>query len=424
MKHDENIHNTNQQPKMTDEALAHTQPQVPSSLLPTVLHRLGLTPAQTQQEMSVETVLANLKSDRWEERAAAVRLLGKLGTVAPITLLETALGDEDGSVRAAALHAMGNVGKNVPLHHLVQALQDSDWHVRETAVFVMGEQGQRVPDDVIKLALYDKDNSVREAARLALQTHTAHNSPSTMYGQLQEKKMMQSENDSLHTSKENHTSYNIMPYETLNENTIHNQHERFHGLREQTQAYAPQEYAPQEQEFASMSGGEKVTSYASRRGSSKKWWFIVPLVAAIFFIFGMLFSVAAMRTVMPFSKSQSIAAPKIDNTFLLPTQLTKYSHALTAEVSSALHLAPKQVVAQLQMGKSLTDIAATQGISAAQFQDIETKALNSTLQDAVNAGDFSQPDLDRFMLQTQNNPKQMDAVIAAAFELNSSSMNN
>ena len=50
-------------------------PQVPPSLVPTVLHRLGLTPQQAQQEMPVEEAIVKLKSNNWEERIRAVRLL-------------------------------------------------------------------------------------------------------------------------------------------------------------------------------------------------------------------------------------------------------------------------------------------------------------------------------------------------------------
>ena len=45
--------------------------QVPSSLLPDVLHRLGLSPEQALSEIAVDDLVANLKSDDWEVRVAA-----------------------------------------------------------------------------------------------------------------------------------------------------------------------------------------------------------------------------------------------------------------------------------------------------------------------------------------------------------------
>src|SRR5207302_1588457 len=98
----------------------------PPSLLPTVLHRLGLTPEQPQPEMSADELIAKLKSDDWTMRAAAVRALGKLETAAPVELLVSALNDKDATVRAAAVHVLGNMGRRAPLHRLVEALHDPD----------------------------------------------------------------------------------------------------------------------------------------------------------------------------------------------------------------------------------------------------------------------------------------------------------
>src|SRR5947207_13449569 len=88
--------------------------QVPPSLLPAVLHRLGLPPDQAPSEIAVDDLVANLKSDDWEVRVAAVRALGRLESGASIELLASALDDADRSVRAAAVYALGKVGKRVP----------------------------------------------------------------------------------------------------------------------------------------------------------------------------------------------------------------------------------------------------------------------------------------------------------------------
>src|SRR5947209_20165220 len=79
--------------------------QIPSSLLPDVLHRLGLSPEQALSEIVVDDLVANLKSDDWEVRVAAVRTLRKLDTSAHVELLASALDDADGSVRADTVHA-------------------------------------------------------------------------------------------------------------------------------------------------------------------------------------------------------------------------------------------------------------------------------------------------------------------------------
>src|SRR5437763_15899679 len=87
------------------------QAQVPSWRLPTVLHRLSLPPEQARSEVSLDDGLAKLKSENWEERAAAVRTLGRQDTDAFDELLVSALDDRDGSVRAAAVQALGKKGK-------------------------------------------------------------------------------------------------------------------------------------------------------------------------------------------------------------------------------------------------------------------------------------------------------------------------
>jgi hypothetical protein len=372
--------------------------QVPPSLLPRVLHRLGLTPEQAQRELSVEEVIVKLKSSDWEERARAVRLLGKLAT-APVELLESALDDEDGAVRAAAVHTMGNIGKRAPLHRLVQALHDSDWHVRETAVFVLGKQGPRVPDEVFKIALYDTDHAVREAARYTLQQQVSQVETSAVYGQLQEKKDMQQDKDAIQIKNRDGRS----PYETGPSMV----------LREQTQAYAPQEQVSYEY-GAYTPSGEKVTNYSVRR-SSKKWWMIVPMVALCFFILGALsvgfFSVQ--------SSSRSVVAhPQASTgTILLLLRQANYQSMLEQEVSNGLKLTQEQIITQVQMGKSMTDIATAQGISTDQLRKIETGAFTDTLQAMVKAGDASQAEADAWQARNLRNAEQVDTWTRMIFTL-------
>src|SRR5215467_6894661 len=92
--------------------------EVPSSLLPSVLHRLGLTPEQAFSVLSFDDLVAQLKSDNWHMRAAAVRALGKREPGVPIELLVPALDDEDESVRAAAVHVLGKAAQRGSLDRL------------------------------------------------------------------------------------------------------------------------------------------------------------------------------------------------------------------------------------------------------------------------------------------------------------------
>src|SRR5258708_39804587 len=101
-----------------NQRVSSGQAQVPSSLLPTVLHRLGLTPEQTLSELSLDDLAAKLKNDDWEVRVAAVRALENLAVGTPAELLVSALVHEEGAVHATAVHVMGNEGGRVPLERI------------------------------------------------------------------------------------------------------------------------------------------------------------------------------------------------------------------------------------------------------------------------------------------------------------------
>ena len=191
-----------EQPSLHDTGQLHSleHSAVPTSLLPSVLSRLGLedltslslTGADKQlatprdEEISVrvaavrsleehreasaiESLLAALHDSAWEVRAAAVWALGKFGEQAPREALMSATGDEDGSVRAAALRTLRLVGDRVPMEPLMRALGDSDWLVREIAALTLGEHGEQAPLEPLVARLNDEHAGVREAARMALE---------------------------------------------------------------------------------------------------------------------------------------------------------------------------------------------------------------------------------------------------------------
>lgn len=70
MKYEENEWHMSQDGNNTEDRLGITE--VPSSLLPTVLHRLGLAPEEASIDITVDDLLAQLKSDHWEVRLSAV----------------------------------------------------------------------------------------------------------------------------------------------------------------------------------------------------------------------------------------------------------------------------------------------------------------------------------------------------------------
>ncbi|MDQ2717952.1 MAG: HEAT repeat domain-containing protein, partial [Chloroflexota bacterium] len=141
--------------------------EAPSSLLPTVLQRLGLDGSRVQLDQ-VADLVAELEHDEWYVRAQAVRQLGMLGMDAPLEPLTRALDDPHVTVRAAAVHAVGMLGVRTPVSRLAQALHDSEWQVREMAALTLGTLGERTPVAALLEALNDPDATVCAAARSAL----------------------------------------------------------------------------------------------------------------------------------------------------------------------------------------------------------------------------------------------------------------
>jgi len=399
--------------------------QVPSSLLPTVLYRLGLTSEPASSETPVESLVARLKSENWEERASAVRALGKLGKGAPVEELMPALQDEDASVRAAVVHVLGILGKRVPLHLLIVALSDADWHVRETAVLALGKQGQRVPREVLMTVLHDTDTAVRDAARIALRQYAAEESTSALYGALWEQKTMQHDQEN-HTLANGKDPSEKMPIEGLEGSFLEYKSaaSQPHVLREQTQGYAPQQYEAQESssyeyEVPLSARGEKVTSFPLRRSLPKGWWAILAIVALLFFILGRMTigvveptSVPMPPGVISVAKEQSVGdGIPFGKIFTDP----RYTMTLQQEVASALRLTPDNIRMQLKAGKSLTDIAKAQSVSQTQLQDIEMKAFTGTVNDAVKAGDLDSKQAGALLQSIQDNPLALDKLTVTAF---------
>ncbi len=400
-----------------NQRVSSGQAQVPSSLLPTVLHRLGLTPEQTLSELSLDDLVAKLKNDDWEVRVAAVRALEKLAAGTHVELLVSALDDEDGSVRAAAVHVLGNEGERAPLQQLMAALRDPDWHVRETAVLALGKQGQRVPIRVFTTALYDTDQSVREAARLVMQQNPHDKSggykerTAVSYGRLWEQKTMQADknNTSFSNGREGSTSFENVPYDTDIEYSI--AAAQFHGMHQQMQEYAPQERAFYEYHETISSHGEKITPL--RRSPRWGWWAAIAIAAILFFALGRM-TMWVIPVPLPFPKTIQVPA-EMPGPEMFPLQNPRYNLIAQDDIASALHLTPRQIAEQLRAGKGMTDIAAAQGVSEGPLQGIELKALAVLLDTAVKAGDIDQGQANQWIKQFQKNPQIMDMITTILF---------
>jgi hypothetical protein len=451
--------------------------QVPSSLLPMVLLRLGLSSDSLLPEISVDTLVELLQSEQWEERLNAVRMLGRLGSGVPVDLLSTALDDNDGSVRAATLFALGNAGHHAPLHRLVAALNDTDWHVRETAVLALSKQGERVPQEVLQIALHDADSSVRDAVSLALQRHSStdeHEQPAVYDGQQWEQHIMQQKeahkNGTSHLSSQEDGISTFVAYN-------HSSGAIPRVLREQQQSYAAQNPIPGEQwqsytrqtplesssggqmqmfappletssderangerqrdpisepshqeeysSAASSGQGEKVTSLPRQNRSSKGWWVLIAIVALLFFLLGRMIAIPTSPVPIGFPSSISVGQdqkfPKgisLNDKGIPFEKLLLNSQSLSRarlQIADGLHLSPDEITQQLSAGNSMQDIASSQGVDPDQLHNIELKAITSLIDSEMKAGNIDEKNVNEVLNRLQNNPDTLDKLTSHLF---------
>ncbi len=70
-----------------------------------------------------------------------------------------------------------------------------------------------------------------------------------------------------------------------------------------------------------------------------------------------------------------------------------------------------QLQTQLQSGKTLSQIATAQNISATQLQTIVTGAVKSALQPAVSNGTINQLQVNAYVKRLQKNPQLLENIL-------------
>jgi flagellar basal body-associated protein FliL len=116
------------------------------------------------------------------------------------------------------------------------------------------------------------------------------------------------------------------------------------------------------------------------------------------------------------SQANTTATPTVAPT---PTQtvnkiaqdLRQNAPTIKSQIAQGLKLTPDQLTAQLQAGKTLSQVAAAQGISPTQLQTIVTNAIETGMQPAVADGDLTQTQLDRLAKRYANNPDLLDRLL-------------
>lgn len=105
----------------------------------------------------------------------------------------------------------------------------------------------------------------------------------------------------------------------------------------------------------------------------------------------------------PTPKRQNIYAP----------YLKQYGPTIKSQIAQGLHLTPDTLTTDLNSGETLSQVAAAQGISAAQLQTIVANAIQSGLQPVVASGSLTQKQVDRLVQRMQKNPTLLDRFLGA-----------
>ncbi len=118
--------------------------------------------------------------------------------------------------------------------------------------------------------------------------------------------------------------------------------------------------------------------------------------------------------------SQTASTPTISAVTPTPTVksgtgvaklLKQYGPDVKTQIAQGLKLTPEQLTTQLRSGKTLSQVATAQGVSATQLQVIVTNALETNLKPAVADGTLTQKQLDKLAKRYANNPALLDKLL-------------
>ena len=91
--------------------------------------------------------------------------------------------------------------------------------------------------------------------------------------------------------------------------------------------------------------------------------------------------------------------------------LKQYAPNIRSQMAQGLHLTTDQLATQLRSGKTLTQVATAQGVSATQLQSLISNAVTTSLQPAVDGGTLTQKQVDALVKRYQKNPALLDKML-------------
>ena len=95
--------------------------------------------------------------------------------------------------------------------------------------------------------------------------------------------------------------------------------------------------------------------------------------------------------------------------------LKQYLPAVANQVAQGLHMTVDQLKTQLQSGKSLTDIATAQGVSASQLHTLVINAVQNAVNKAVSDGNLTQQQATNIMQMLQSHAGFLDRLLSKHF---------
>lgn len=95
--------------------------------------------------------------------------------------------------------------------------------------------------------------------------------------------------------------------------------------------------------------------------------------------------------------------------------LKQYLPTVASQVAQGLHMTVDQLKAQLQAGKSLSDIATAQGVSSSQLHTLVTNAIQNAVNKAVSDGNLTQQQATNITQMLQSHPELLDRLLSKHF---------
>ena len=143
---------------------------------------------------------------------------------------------------------------------------------------------------------------------------------------------------------------------------------------------------------------------------------LVGIGIGVFLLMPTITGAAGANSPTPTSTAATIASntgTPAPNKKSVSEYIRQYGPNVNQQLAQGLKLTPDQLTTQLRSGKTLTQVATDQKITAPQLNTLIATALQSSLQPAVTAGEMTQKQLATLVKHFQKNPDQLGKLLIA-----------